>query len=151
MPAPAPAAAPAKGRGAAIAAAVAAAVAAVAATVVAVVVLTDRSTPGPAGPSAGPTLAGDPPTGLRLLDEVSSITITWTDPTAGTVPFVVAGGRTGKPLGAMATIKPGETTYKVNGLSASANYCFTVVAMYSTDRYATSGQVCTTRATSTPR
>lgn len=150
----APPAAPAvRGRGVTIAAAVAATAAAVAATVVTLVTLTDRSapTPGAADVSTGPTLAGDPPTDLRLREEGSSIAISWTDPTAGTVPFIVAGGRAGKTLAAMATISPGETSYKVNGLNPRADYCFTVVAVYSTDRYATSGQVCTARATPASR
>ena len=148
----------AQGRGVVIAA-TAAVIAAVVATVVALVALTDRpptalgSAQTAAEPiertPAGSTPAGDPPTDLRLRADGSSITITWTDPTAGTVPFIVAGGRTGTTLGALATVNPGETAFTLNGLNSRVDYCFTVVAVYSSDRYATSGQVCTDRATPT--
>lgn len=140
-----------RGRGAVVVAALAAAVAVLAAVVVVVVTLVDGAEP-PAGPvpSAGPTAAGDPPTDLKLRDDGATITITWTDPTAGTVPFVVAGGRAGQTLSAMASIDPGTTRYTVNGLNPRLDYCFTVLAVYSTETYATSGQVCTNRGGSSP-
>jgi hypothetical protein len=145
-PAPAPVA---RGRGATIAAAVAAAVAVLAAAVVVVVALADRpaSAPGPTptGPSTGPAVGGEPPTDLALRDDGAAITITWTDPTGGGVPFIVAGARRGQQLGAMASIDPGGTSHTVNGLSPLVDYCFTVLAVYSTETYATSGQVCTNR------
>jgi hypothetical protein len=149
-----PAKAPAASRGrAATVAAVSAALAALAAAVVALVALMDDPTP-PAAPdsraSAAPTLSGEPPTDLKLRDEGSTVTITWTDPTAGTVPFIVAGGRAGQELRAMAQVSPGESRYRINGLNARINYCFTVAAVYSTNQFGVSGQVCTARATSTP-
>ncbi|HEX7744045.1 MAG TPA: fibronectin type III domain-containing protein, partial [Micromonosporaceae bacterium] len=102
------------------------------------------------GASAAPTLSGEPPTELKLREEGSTITITWTDPTAGTVPFIVAGGRAGQELRAMAQVSPGESTYKINGLNARVDYCFTVAAVYSTNRFGLSGQVCTARANPSP-
>ncbi|MFE9205418.1 hypothetical protein [Micromonospora sp. NPDC007230] len=126
----------------------AAVVAVVAVLGVGVVLLNrDAATPPPvSGPSPGkPKVSGPPPGDLRLQDEATTITVTWTDPTDGGVPFVVAGGRAGQKLGVMATVDPGETRYTVNGLSAKLDYCFTVLAVYSTDTYATSGQVCTDR------
>ncbi|WP_281898114.1 fibronectin type III domain-containing protein [Phytohabitans aurantiacus] len=99
----------------------------------------------------GPKLGGDPPTDLRLRDEGSVITITWKDPSDGAVPFIVAGAQAGKPHRAMANVSPGETSYTVNGLNARLSYCFTVVAYYSTDIFATSGQVCTDRSSPTPK
>ncbi|TYC20579.1 hypothetical protein FXF52_30610 [Micromonospora sp. MP36] len=101
--------------------------------------------PAPAPVSAKPKVSGPPPGDLRLQDDSTTITVTWTDPTNGGVPFVVAGGRAGQKLGVMATVDAGETRYTVNGLSAKLDYCFTVLAVYSTDTYATSGQVCTDR------
>lgn len=98
-----------------------------------------------AAPTAAPTLGGAPPTDLRLRDDNSAITITWRDPSGGAVPFVVAGGRAGQKLGAMATIDPGRTSYTINGLNPRVDYCFTILAVYSTNTYATSGQVCTSR------
>ncbi|WP_432954454.1 tetratricopeptide repeat protein [Micromonospora haikouensis] len=121
---------------------------------VAVLVLgRDAAPPPQATPSAaGPTVDGPPPGDLELRDDSSTITLTWTDPSGGAVPFMVAGGRAGQKLGVMATVDPGQTSYTVNGLNARVDYCFTVLAVYSTDAFATSGQVCTQRErTATPR
>ncbi|SCF23103.1 Fibronectin type III domain-containing protein [Micromonospora echinospora] len=109
-------------------------------------VMRDRTAPSPptaAPPTPAPTF--DPPGDLRLRDDSTSVTLTWTDPSGGVVPFVVAGGRAGLQLGAMASLDPGRTTWTVNGLNPRVDYCFTVLAVYSTESYATSGQVCTTR------
>ncbi|WBB82272.1 fibronectin type III domain-containing protein [Micromonospora sp. WMMD882] len=99
---------------------------------------------GPA-PAPAPSADFEPPADLRLRDESTSVRLTWTDPSGGVVPFVVAGGRAGQPLGAMATLDPGQTGWTVNGLNPRVDYCFTVLAVYSTEQYATSGQVCTDR------
>ncbi|OKJ33764.1 fibronectin [Micromonospora sp. TSRI0369] len=101
--------------------------------------------PVPASGAASPKVAGPPPGDLALRDDTTTVTVSWTDPTNGGVPFVVAGGRAGQKLGVMATVEAGQTRYTVNGLSAKLDYCFTVLAVYSTDSYATSGQVCTDR------
>ncbi|MFG1954997.1 fibronectin type III domain-containing protein [Micromonospora sp. NPDC048830] len=95
--------------------------------------------------SAAPKVSGPPPGDLRLRDESSTITLTWTDPSRGAVPFMVAGGRAGQKLGVLADVDPGETSYTVNGLNSRVDYCFTVLAVYSTNTFATSGQVCTDR------
>ncbi|WP_422746128.1 fibronectin type III domain-containing protein [Micromonospora sp. WMMD754] len=105
----------------------------------------DAAPPAPAPSAPKPKVTGPPPTDLRLRDDTTTITVTWTDPTSGGVPFVVAGGQAGQKLGVMATVDAGQTRYTVNGLSARLDYCFTVLAVYSTDSYATSGQVCTDR------
>lgn len=138
-----------------VAVAVGAAVFAVTAAVgVAAVVLNRDAAPEPAPPPATggvrPKVSGPPPGELKLRDGSTTITVTWTDPSDGGVPFVVAGGRAGKKLGVMATVDAGTTTYTVNGLSPRLDYCFTVLAVYSTDTYATSGQVCTDRERGTP-
>ncbi len=85
------------------------------------------------------------PGNLTMRDDTTTITLTWTDPSDGLVPFMVAGGRTGQSLGMMATVDPGRTSYTVNGLSTRVNYCFAVLAVYDTDQFATSDQVCTSR------
>ncbi|MFI2714258.1 hypothetical protein ACH495_29470 [Micromonospora sp. NPDC018662] len=105
----------------------------------------DAAPPAPVPSAVRPKVTGPPPGDLRLRDDTTTITVTWTDPTNGGVPFVVAGGRAGQKLGVMATVDAGQTRYTVNGLSARLDYCFTVLAVYSTDSYATSGQVCTDR------
>lgn len=137
----------------AIAVAATALMIAIVAVVGAALVVLNRDRPTPlSAPKVDPTATGAPPGDLRLRDDATTITITWTDPSGGAVPFVVAGGRAGQTLGAMATVDPGQTTYTVNGLNARVDYCFTVLAVYSTDEYATSGQVCTSREpTASPR
>ncbi|RQX19721.1 hypothetical protein DDE19_03125, partial [Micromonospora ureilytica] len=89
--------------------------------------------------------AGPAPGDLKLRDDSNTITLTWTDPTGGAVPFMVAAGRAGQALRVMATVDPGRTSYTVNGLNSRVDHCFTVLAVYSTDSFATSGQVCTAR------
>ncbi|TDC37411.1 hypothetical protein E1211_10570 [Micromonospora sp. 15K316] len=100
-------------------------------------------------PSAS-AATGPPPGDVRLRDDSSTITLTWTDPSGGKVPFMVVGGRTGQPMRAMATVDPGQTTYTLNGLNPRLDYCFTVLAAWSTGTFATSAQVCTTRGGGTP-
>lgn len=135
-----------------IGAVAAAGVAVVAVAGLGAVVLT-RDDPPPVGTSptaAAPTAAGPPPGDLKLRDESTTITLTWTDPSNGAVPFMVAAGRAGQALGVMATVDPGRTSYTVNGLNSRVDHCFTVLAVYSTDSFATSGQVCTARERTTP-
>lgn len=130
-----------------IVAVVAAAV--LAATAVGVVVLrNDQESPAEplAIPSPTTTLTGEPPVDVQLRADGSTVTITWTDPADGAVPFVVAGGRAGQDLRKMAEVNAGETRFRITGLSASIDYCFTVSAVYSPDRYRVSEEVCTARA-----
>ncbi len=130
-----------------IGAVVAAGVAVAAVAGLGAVVLT-RDDPPPTGTAptaAAPTAVGLPPGDLKLRDDSTTITLTWTDPTGGAVPFMVAAGRAGQALGVMATVDPGRTSYTVNGLNSRVDHCFTVLAVYSTDSFATSGQVCTAR------
>lgn len=139
-----------------IGAVVAAGVAVVAVAGLGAVVLTrDEPPPGGSAPTAvaptgvAPTAAGPPPGDLKLRDNSTTITLTWTDPSGGAVPFMVAAGRAGQALGVMATVDPGRTSYTVNGLNSRVDHCFTVLAVYSTDSFATSGQVCTARERTT--
>lgn len=136
-----------RNRAALIGAVVAAGVAVVAVAGLGAVMLTrdDPPPPGTAPTAAAPTVAGLPPGDLELRDDSATITLTWTDPTGGAVPFMVAAGRAGQALGVIATVDPGRTSYTVNGLNSRVDHCFTVLAVYSTDSFATSGQVCTAR------
>ncbi|PZG15956.1 fibronectin type III [Micromonospora craterilacus] len=148
-----PAVEPARGRSrAAIVVAVVAVVVALAAVVGVGVLILDRRAAPPATTPGSPTpVESDPPPGeLKLRDDSATITLTWTDPSDGLVPFMVAGGRTGQPLGVLATVDPGQTKYTVNGLNSRVDYCFAVLAVYGTDRFATSSQVCTSREVTGP-
>ncbi|GGM57991.1 hypothetical protein GCM10011608_48670 [Micromonospora sonchi] len=118
---------------------------------VGLLLLERRAAPPDTTPGSTATESGAPPTDLTLRDDATTITLTWTDPSGGLVPFVVAGGRAGLPLRMMATVGAGQSTYTVNGLSSRVDYCFTVLAVYDTDQLAASSQVCTSReADSTP-
>jgi len=131
-----------------------AAVAAVLASIIAVAalvfVLANRSGD-PGSDSDVPTLAGPPPSDVRLRDGGSAVKVTWQDPSNGTVSFMVTMGRRGEALRPMTTLGPGQTSYELGGLNASLNYCFTVIAVYKSDQFATSPQACTNRASATPR
>ncbi|WP_238358817.1 MULTISPECIES: fibronectin type III domain-containing protein [Micromonospora] len=118
---------------------------------VGLLLLDRRSAASPTAPdSAAQPQGGAPPAELALRDDRSTITLTWVDPADGLVPFMVAGGRAGQSLGVMATVGPGETRYTVNGLNSQVDYCFTVLAVYGTDQFATSSQVCTSREDGEP-
>lgn len=115
-----------------------------------VVVLVERGRQVPAAPqvtvsATGPVLAGDPPTGVKLGDRGTSVTVTWSDPAGGKAPFVVMLAQEGQQLKPVSNVGPGKTAARVAGLNPTLQYCFTVVAVYATDRYATSDQVCTQR------
>jgi hypothetical protein len=90
-----------------------------------------------------PVLAA--PRDVTLSDNGASITLTWKDPDSGTLPFIVSGGRAGEQSHPYPPLPAGQTTFTVNGLNTTVNYCFTVVAVYSTDEFAPSSLVCTKR------
>ena len=107
-----------------------------------------------ANPPAAATATTEPPargpTEVRLRDEGTAVTLTWRDPTAGTVPFIVAGALAGEQSRPFANLPAGRTTYTVNGLNPRLEYCFTVVAVYSTDNFTASDLTCTTRGSRGP-
>ena len=114
----------------------------------------DQPPSGAAPSQSGPTgqaaqsgaAAGNPkaPGALKLRDDKTSITLTWTDPSKGSVPFIVAGGQQGA-LRQLQVLAAGATTYTLNGLNPKLDYCFTVAAIYGTDSVALSDLACTQR------
>jgi hypothetical protein len=117
----------------------------VAGAVVTVVALSGRSGPAAGGAGSPSPAAPVAPRDVHLRDDGVSVTLTWTDPSTGSVPFLVAGGRAGEQSRAFQTLPAGQTAYTVNGLNPTVDYCFTVVAIYTTDTVATSNPVCTDR------
>ena len=105
----------------------------------------DASTSGGGSPTVRPSTAPSAPSDLRLRDDGNTITLTWTDPSGGTVPFFVEVGPPDGKLRIYGRLNPGETTYPVVGLNPKADYCFSVVAVYSTTVLATSNLACTQR------
>ncbi|MFF5232231.1 tetratricopeptide repeat protein [Dactylosporangium sp. NPDC000521] len=111
----------------------------------------DRQTGAAAPASAPPSATGEAstdsakaPGSLKLRDDKTSITLTWTDPSQGSAPFIVAGGQQGA-LRQLQVLAAGATTYTLNGLNPKLDYCFTVAAVYGTDSVALSDLACTQR------
>jgi hypothetical protein len=85
------------------------------------------------------------PRDVRLVDNGTSVTLSWTDPTSGAVQFVIRGQPVrGSPL-PLRDAGRGTTTITYAGLDRTANYCFVVVAVYTTNIVAPAPTVCTTR------
>jgi hypothetical protein len=136
-------------RGPALFAAIAAVLAAVIAVAALVFVLANRDgDSGGKGNQDVPTLSGEAPGDVVLRDRGGFVQLSWTDPAAGKTSFLVTGGRPGEVLRPLGQVGPGQTTYTLQGLNAKLDYCFAVVAVYSTTTFATSPPACTTRAPS---
>lgn len=123
-------------------AAIAAVFGVIIAVVALVVVLANR---GDDPASDVPTLAGPAPSDVRMRDYGSSVKLFWADPANGRASFVVTGGKPGEQLRPMGQVGPTTTTFDLNGLNADLDYCFAVVAVYTTSQFSTSPQVCTSR------
>jgi hypothetical protein len=127
-----------------------------AAVVTGVTLLRPAPKPAPAPPaqaqqSPTPAVSASAPSGLKLRDDGDTVTLTWTDPSAGTVPFFVEVGQAGTQLKLYGRLSPGETSYPVVGLNPKLDYCFSVVAVYSSTLLAPSSLVCTRRTASPGR
>jgi hypothetical protein len=138
--------APAYGRrGPAVFAAIAAVLASIIAVAALVFVLADRGRDEPDRPDV-PTLGGGPPPAdVKVDDFGTSVTVSWTDPGAGKTSFIITGGHPGEVLRSMGTVGPGQTRFTLEGLNDQLDYCFAVLAVYSTTEFASSPQSCTSR------
>jgi hypothetical protein len=144
-PAPARDASSYQRRGPVLFAAIAAVLAAVIAVVALVFVLADRGDD-PGQDTDVPTLGGGPPPAdVRIRDFGSRVQVTWSDPGEGKTSFIITGGHPGEVLKPMGEVGPGVTRYDLQGLNDQLDYCFAVVAVYGTDRFASSPQTCTSR------
>jgi hypothetical protein len=88
------------------------------------------------------------PTNVKLEDNQTSVTITWSDPSGGVVTFAILGGRQNEQPQLLKTLEPGTTTWKHDGISTDFDYCYLVAAFYTADGQnvaARSKQVCTHR------
>jgi hypothetical protein len=136
--------APYRKRGVALYAAIAASLAAVIAVVALVFVLANRDDG--RGNDNVPTLGGPPPTDVRLTDSGSTIGVTWTDPADGKTTFLITMAHPGEVLKPVTQVGPGQTSYRMTGLSTKLDYCFVVVAVYGTNTFAKSPLTCTSRS-----
>ncbi|MFI7598060.1 tetratricopeptide repeat protein [Actinoplanes sp. NPDC049681] len=130
-------------KGPALFAAIAAVLGVIIAVVALVVVLAGRH--GGSDESDVPTLSGPAPTDVRIRDYGSSVQVFWSDPANGRTSFMITGGHPGEQLKPMGQVGPTTTSFNLNGLNADLDYCFAVVAVYSTSQFATSPYVCTSR------
>jgi hypothetical protein len=90
------------------------------------------------------------PADVKLVDNGGSVTLTWTDPSNGQVPFIVAGGRDGTPSAPVQSLEPGHTTTTIYGLRTDVNYCYMVAAVWSSATISASPRTCTHRLSTTP-
>jgi hypothetical protein len=138
-------------KGPAVFAAVAAVLAAVIAVAALVFVLADRDGGDGGGRDDVPTLGGGPPpSDLRLGDFGDKVQVSWSDPGEGRTSFIVTGGHPGEVLKPMGEVGPGETSFTLQGLNDQLDYCFAVLAVYSTTEFASSAQSCTSRPKPAP-
>jgi len=106
---------------------------------------TPATSAAPSASASHATLGGSrAPHELKLKDDKTSITLTWKDPSPGTVPFVVAGGSQGT-MRELQGLSAGTTKYTISGLNAKLEYCFTVAAVYGTQDVQLSDLACTKR------
>jgi hypothetical protein len=109
---------------------------------------------GGGGPTTtAPSTASDqfvPPSDLKVRDEGATVTLTWADPSAGTAPIIVQGGPTDTAMKTLGTIEAGTTTFRINGLRSSADYCFLIAAVYSGQHVVPSSPACTARRAPSP-
>jgi hypothetical protein len=95
-------------------------------------------------PTAAPTSPA--PTAVRVVEDGGgTVTLAWSDPSSGEVPFVVSGARAGDALVAIQTVPAGETTTTIYGLNINFDYCFTVAAVWSAEVIQESMRTCTHR------
>ena len=104
------------------------------------------SVPSPSGPSASaPSPGRGAPQDVVLLDEGTSITVTWTDPTNGTGAVLITLVKAGQPAGPVSSLPPGTHEYRITGLDPAADYCVRIAVVYAQDTMAQATEVCTHR------
>ncbi|WP_305788206.1 fibronectin type III domain-containing protein [Symbioplanes lichenis] len=97
-----------------------------------------------------PTLKGPAPTDVRLRDYGASVQLFWSDPANGRASFMITGAQAGSQLRPMGEVGPATTSFDLNGLNDNLDYCFAVVAVYSSSEFSTSPQTCTRRDQASP-
>jgi serine/threonine protein kinase len=123
--------------------------------VIAVVIVALLSRPGrqlagpvPSGTQTLKVVSQGAPTDVKLVDNLTSITISWTVPGGGTLTTVILGGQAANQPQLLTTLDPGTTTWTQDGLNEAYDYCYVVAVVYRADGNdvsARSPMVCTHR------
>jgi hypothetical protein len=93
-------------------------------------------------PAAAPP---GPPTGVKLTDTRTAVTLSWVYPAGANGQVVLSAGRPGQPRRTFQTLPAGTSRFTVYGLAQDANYCFGVGIAYSASVVKTAPAVCTAR------
>jgi hypothetical protein len=78
------------------------------------------------GAAASPSPSAPSSIRLTLEDRGATVVLNWTDPSGGSVPFVVSYGRADGPADRSERVPAGTTTLSVSQLNPTQDYCFTV-------------------------
>jgi hypothetical protein len=109
---------------------------------------TDPATPAPVATATRFVTAvrEGAPGNIKLQDNRTSVTLTWTDPTTThTVPVAISTRHSNGSFLPLVSADRGITTAKVEKLDPKVNYCFTLTAIYAADHFAAAAPVCTKR------
>jgi hypothetical protein len=104
--------------------------------------------PVPSGTQTLKVVSQGAPTDVKLVDNGTSITITWTVPGGNTLTTVIVGGQASNQQQLLTTLDPGTTTWTQDGLNDAYDYCYIVAVVYRADGNdvsARSPMVCTHR------
>jgi hypothetical protein len=79
-------------------------------------------------PGLAASASSSAPSAIRLTldDRGATVVLNWTDPSGGSVPFVVSYGRADGPADKSERVPAGTTTLSVGQLNPVQDYCFTV-------------------------
>jgi hypothetical protein len=99
-------------------------------------------------PADAPIVPGQSPPGdVQLLarDNGTTLSVTWTDPSGGRAPFVVAVAPAGEHPTIDAALQPGTTQYLLHGMDPKRDYCVVIGVYYDPATVTKSTATCTTR------
>ena len=97
-------------------------------------------------PAAAPGAQPSGPVGnLKLVDNGTSVAVSWVYPANAKGPIIVSAAVAGEPMRAMQSLPAGAESYILPGLNPDRDYCLTVTIAYSTEHMVMASPVCTSR------
>lgn len=85
------------------------------------------------------------PTDIQIADSGATVTLSWKDHTGGRASYLITYTRQEAGAKPTALTSPPAASYKLAGLDATVDYCFTLAAFLSVNNLATADPVCTHR------